>query len=685
MAIEQTLQERYIELLSKIDWNTTLQSLDLNPKAHGDHFSILCPKCDKQEGFFYPNVSQGSPRLECNRKNNCGYSEHILSHLNGGSFPEGEQWIEAVQKLSQAAGIPFSLEGSERPDFVSDHFLRSYWNFLRSRFPGSPAEAYVIQRGLDSQSDLFGFAPEDLKEVFQWAQTVGHSEEILIKYGIIKHGEHGKFYPMRGRLVGAFVDQKGKMHNLWGRDLTEKPKIKYMNLPNSDIAHKKSPYGAEWFKGGRIVITEGYLDCLAARGCGISAVASGTSCFPLEMFKSLSGITEVVVAFDNDPAGRQGTEKFIKEHADLKILSVTEGSMCGCKDLADLKQKEGIGGVLKAIEDAQEVLKTDTDKTKLDSSFGIVSREAVVSYYKNLPDGIDFGLRIQGEEIRFPCGGYTAIAAPTKHGKTLFLVNATYRALELNSELEAVFITLEELSHPIAVRFINRHVEQRLSSNNFRTLTRFYRNEGVGDELKYFDKSLDVEMFRKNEKDFFERFLNTGRLRIIDLSYDNGKISLLEVLRSKVEEIKNSFPKVRLIVIDYLQLLNVSKPGSKSREEVLKEVCLGLKDLAATTGLAIVSPVQFNRTVMSEDDLHPSSIGEGGSIERQCSLLLGMWNRTFYQFEGKKKLDKPLSNEIGLHVLLSRHSSSQQKWDIPYDGNLGKLDFTIAKIQTGSK
>ncbi len=151
---------------------------------------------------------------------------------------------------------------------------------------------------------------------------------------------------MYGRLAGAFIDQRGNVHNIWGRDLTSKVEgsIKYLNLDNSEVAHKKSPYGAEQFKSGILVWVEGYIDVIAAKESGIVSVASGTASIPEDMVKSLNGLHTIVIALDKDRAGKNGAFTFIEKNVNnenLKIFAINHELMRDCKDIAELYEKHG--------------------------------------------------------------------------------------------------------------------------------------------------------------------------------------------------------------------------------------------------------------------------------------------------------------------------------------------------------
>lgn len=349
ISTSPSLEEKYCEILLHANWEVVLNHLELDPKNKGDYIEVECPKCSKRRAFFYPNLDTGKPKIICNRKNECGFENHILEYLNDGVFPNSERWIETVKKLADLARVPFDLTNESYTYRKSNKkpILDSYWKFLQERFSGSPAEKYIIEsRKLNQSITPFGYFPQTLDELREWSSKNEFSDEELLKAGIIKENEGRLFVSMYGRLAGAFIDQRGSIHNLWGRDLTGKVESsrKYLNLDNSDFAHKKSPYGAEWFKGSVVVWVEGYLDAVALKECGITAVASGTASIPEEMVKSLQGLNTIIIALDRDGAGGKGTFRFIEKNANnesLKIFSINHELMNGCKDLAELYQKEG--------------------------------------------------------------------------------------------------------------------------------------------------------------------------------------------------------------------------------------------------------------------------------------------------------------------------------------------------------
>lgn len=408
---------------------------------------------------------------------------------------------------------------------------------------------------------------------------------------------------------------------------------------------------------------------------------------------------KMIICIDDDKAGDDVEKKVM----DLGLSGVSFRRPCFIgldrgekdKDFNDIHRLAGLEKVKEQLKEERSLPKDEAEKTSILSA-GRLTIEAIENYYQEILPGIDIGLKTGDDvhdKILIPSGGYSVFCAPTKHGKTAVLVNAIDRHLWKDPKSSVVFLTLEELDPPVLIRFLNRFLNEKFSQNNALTLASYFRSKNNRFSMFSADWKRDLrdgdssaQIFLKNIEAFNNLYLKTGRLRILSFSSFGGILSQVETLCRKIEEFKKWIPDLRMIAIDYLQLLGMQKPGNRSRDEVLKEVCLQLKDVAAQTGLAILTAAQFNRTIQNEDDLHPSAIGEAGSIERHAALVIGMWNRRFKQMiNGKVDLKKEISDEILLSIMLNRYGLSGQRIIAPYNGNIGLIDFDHSKTESGQK
>jgi hypothetical protein len=121
-------------------------------------------------------------------------------------------------------------------------------------------------------------------------------------------------------------------------------------------------FGIERFNGGgrRIIITEGEIDAMAVQQANF---AKYNKCYPvvalsssvmtkslLENREKLRSFAEIIICFDNDPAGEKATEEAIK------ILGIDKVKIVklppGCKDAGEVLLKKGGADLLTCIFDA---------------------------------------------------------------------------------------------------------------------------------------------------------------------------------------------------------------------------------------------------------------------------------------------------------------------------------------------
>ncbi len=101
---------------------------------------------------------------------------------------------------------------------------------------------------------------------------------------------------------------------------------------------------------------------------------------------------------------------------------------------------------------------------------------------------------------------------------------------------------------------------------------------------------------------------------------DTSGINLLE-LKAKARRIKRE-QGVKLIVIDYLQLINV--PNQENRQQEVSLISRELKGLARELNIPVLALAQLSRAVVRREDKKPqlSDLRESGSLEQDADLVL---------------------------------------------------------------
>ena len=129
-------------------------------------------------------------------------------------------------------------------------------------------------------------------------------------------------------------------------------------------------------------------------------------------------------------------------------------------------------------------------------------------------------------------------------------------------------------------------------------------------------------------------------------------------LRARARRLKRENKGLDLIIIDYLQLMQV--PGTKeNRATEIAEISRGLKALAKELGVPVIALSQLNRGVEQRTEKKPvmSDLRESGAIEQDADLILLIYREEVYDKNTTKRgmaeidIAKHRNGEIGPFLL----------------------------------
>ena len=124
-----------------------------------------------------------------------------------------------------------------------------------------------------------------------------------------------------------------------------------------------------------------------------------------------------------------------------------------------------------------------------------------------------------------------------------------------------------------------------------------------------------------------------GDIEKIPLHIDEGNITSLGYLVHRIKEyVKNK--GVKLVMIDYLQLVS-SKNKSGSREQEVSKVARTLKNLAKELNITVIALSQLNRGVGMRNNSKPtlSDLRESGEIEQAADVVMLIYRPEYYGIE----------------------------------------------------
>lgn len=201
------------------------------------------------------------------------------------------------------------------------------------------------------------------------------------------------------------------------------------------------------------------------------------------------------------------------------------------------------------------------------------------------------------------------LAARPAMGKTTFGLNIAYNAATKGKMPVAVF-SLEMSREQLVQRLIS--AEAMIDQHKLRT-----------------GRLQDEEWLRLTKA---AQPLSTAQMYIDD----TPAISVLE-LRAKARRLKAE-KGLALIVIDYLQLMQVNSRKNENRQQEISEISRSLKALARELDVPVLALSQLSRAVEQSHEKRPqlSHLRESGALEQDSDLVMFIYREDYYNPESEK-------------------------------------------------
>jgi DNA primase len=241
----------------------------------------------------------------------------------------------------------------------------------------APARDYLESRGISADMvKLYqlGFAPDDWNWLVNRAAGKASALRTLERVGLLGKSQRGTFYDrFKGRVLFPIRDMQGRPIALGGRvmpgmakatDPDARPPAKYINSPETPLFSKNREfYGLDLAreaiaKTGRVLVMEGYTDCIMARQFGFENVVAvlGTALGENHVRRlRFADDCRVILVLDGDDAGRKRAnevlELFVAAQVDLRILTLPDDL-----DPCDFLQQRGPEAFAALLDEAVDAL-----------------------------------------------------------------------------------------------------------------------------------------------------------------------------------------------------------------------------------------------------------------------------------------------------------------------------------------
>ncbi len=214
------------------------------------------------------------------------------------------------------------------------------------------------------------------------------------------------------------------------------------------------------------------------------------------------------------------------------------------------------------------------------------------------------------------------IAGRPSMGKTALALSIA-RNITVEEKLPVAFFSIEMSAVSLAMRLISNEAE--INAHDIRT------------------GNINNSHMKKIVSNLDNIYLSP---MIID---DSPNLTMME-FRSKCRRLKAEHG-IKIVFLDYLQLL--SPPKAESREREISIISSSLKQIAKELEIPIVALAQLNRSVESRSDKRPllSDLRESGSIEQDADVVMFVNRPSYY---GIKNYEDGMQTEGTAEVIVGK-------------------------------
>ena len=332
-----------------------------------------------------------------------------------------------------------------------------------------------------------------------------------------------------------------------------------------------------------------YLTLLAKETPSVANIQSYA-----DIIKQRSNLRRLIIAADNiskiaKESDASGSDKIIDE-AEESILSLRDdlNRSIGPQEVKDL-----LGPV---YADIQEI--SESGSPLIGLSTGLTAID-------------DLTLGFQKSDL-------IIIAARPSMGKTAFAFNIAENVARQTDQTVLIF-SMEMSSDQVVRRFIS-------SISNI-DLQRLMRGQLADTDWQGIDKALSVLSKKKILLD------------------DTPALSPSEV-KARARRVKRESGDLAMIVVDYLQLMQVPGKG-ENRVAEISEISRSLKALAKELNIPVIAISQLNRAVDSRPNKRPilSDLRDSGAIEQDADVIAFLYRHFYYD---KSDLDARGKAEVNI-------------------------------------
>ena len=411
-----------------------------------------------------------------------------------------------------------------------------------------------------------------------------------------------------------------------------------------------------------VFVCEGAMDALSVMSAGGVAVATGGTSHGnlLQAIKEKRPDTTLIICYDNDEAGRKGSEKLSQDLTELNIPHVIASypSDTACKDVNDLL-REDVQGYLsqtgktayageqiryvrteKFVRDMLENVRTKaniqenpmsnesetdhkTDEVQLAIQSSNVLEYITSQGFKNDLDRFrktsskETGFTKLDQETGGLYSGLYIVGAVSSLGKTTFIHQMADQMAERGETI--LYFSMEQSRSEMVSKSISRQIAKTYGVNsNISSLK--IRKGTAGDDGKIYEAMMKYQEYAE-------------RVNIVQTGFSSD-ISFIENVTNTFIQEKGVTP---IVVIDYLQIIDIE--GNMTDRQRIDGIIKKLKKIQLQHGLTMIVISSLNRSNYTTA-IDFESFKESGLIEYSADVVWGLQLEAIHEVENEKEASK---------------------------------------------
>ena len=134
---------------------------------------------------------------------------------------------------------------------------------------------------------------------------------------------------------------------------------------------------------------------------------------------------------------------------------------------------------------------------------------------------------------------------------------------------------------------------------------------------------------------------------------DTGGLNINQ-LKARARRMVQRF-KIKIIVVDYLQLMSGNKKGKENRQAEIADISKEMKAMAKELRIPVILMAQLNREVEKDKGRCPrlSDLRESGAIEQDADIVLMLWRKPLAD-EVNPDPDQEQPDEVPVKIVVSK-------------------------------